>query len=336
MREEAKAEHRFQGLERKVSALVDGAARAEHRERELNKRIADLAEGWLKGAGEAACEEAAIQPRLGDLEHLFREVNNRVGGLEHSCQNFGQRLVAVEELSRELGTLLQAERRRGARDDFDARLSALEQRLDSALQDAQVPLLAHVKILEGKLERHCLEFDSMAEQLMSQCRKLEDLQTAQSAKQQSEARALAERHRCLSTRLEDAGHTIVALKVRADGLESRLAKASDRIEATCRPLEAHVKSELEQQRRWLSGEMEARLDLIEQRLEALRQDCEEAMEDSAQLAPSNRVAQRHREVDCIQDIPARSSTPRKLVEERKSRVERIRKDRPSRSSTLWE
>eukprot|EP00411_Alexandrium_monilatum_P049973 CAMPEP_0175449634 /NCGR_PEP_ID=MMETSP0095-20121207/61944_1 /TAXON_ID=311494 /ORGANISM="Alexandrium monilatum, Strain CCMP3105" /LENGTH=162 /DNA_ID=CAMNT_0016750059 /DNA_START=13 /DNA_END=497 /DNA_ORIENTATION=+ len=107
----------------------------------------------------------------------------------------------------------------------------------------------------------------MAGQLMSQCRELQD-RLADQARRHDEHRG------------EELSHNMGSLKLRTDGLEGRMAKAAERAEAACRPLEAQFKAQLEEQRRWLAGETETRLELLEQRLEAVRQICEDAAEEA--------------------------------------------------------
>jgi len=308
---EARFESRLTGLEQRAAALHEAGTRTEQRERDLNHRIAGIAAGVVRGVDASAQLEAAFQPRLFEMERRTREVDVRMDQTEANCHRLVQQTRVLEEqfhdfegrsraaarVGDELRGLLEtrlAARHGGPADNNEnIRMATLEQRVAalaaasssaSAVQAVSAPEQnCQVTLLEGRLEGHRAEFDALAAQLMSRSQELQDRMSDQLRRHEemrTESRTTAERARIVAARIEEIEHGLGALRVKSDGFEGRLAKIADRVETSCKPLESHLKAQLDEQRRMLTQDVESRVEVMEHRVMAVQQMCEDVIDEA--------------------------------------------------------
>jgi len=256
--------------------------------------------------------EAAFQPRLFEMERRTREVDVRMDQTEANCHRLVQQTRVLEEqfhdfegrsraaarigdeLRELLETRLSACHGGPADSNENIRMAALEQRVAalaaaasssaSAVQAPPAPERScQVTLLEGRIESHRAEFDALAAQLMSRSQELQDRISDQVRRQEemrTESRTTRDRARIVAARIEEIEHGLGAVRVKSDGFEGRLAKIADRVETTCKPLESHLKAQLDEQRRVLTQEVESRVEVMEHRVTALQHMCEDVVDEA--------------------------------------------------------
>lgn len=302
---ESRLESRLTGLEQRAAALHEAGTRTEQRERDLNHRIAGIAAGIVRGVDASAQLEAELQPRLCEVERRMHEVDanshrlvQQTRVLEEQFRDFEGRSRAAARVGDELRELLETRlsaRRGGPADSNESiRMATLEQRVaalaaaaSSSTSVVQAPPApersCQVTLLEGRIEGHRAEFDALAAQLMSRSQELQDRMSDQARRHEemrTESRTTSERTRIVAARIEEIEHGIGALRVKSDGFEGRLAKIADRVETNCKPLESHLKAQLDEQRRMLTQEVESRVEVMEHRVMALQQMCEDVIDET--------------------------------------------------------
>jgi len=315
---ESRLESRFAGLEQRAASLQEAGMRTEQRERDLNHRIAGIAAGIVRGVDASAQLEAALQPRLCEMERRTRDVDVRMDQTEANCHRLAQQTRVLEEQFRDCELRSRAvacvsdnlrellETRLSAADSKEnVRIAALEQSVaalattassnTNTVQSTPAPEQGcQFTLLEGRVEGYVAEFDVLATQLMSrslefqdrisdQARCLEEMRTESSTtleEMRTESRATGERACMVAARVEEIEHGIGSLKVKSDAFEGRLAKIADRVESNCKPLESHLKAQLDEQRMILTQEVEARVEVLEYRVTAMQQMCEDIIDEA--------------------------------------------------------
>lgn len=311
-RSEARVENRLSGLEVRLAALADGAARTEQRERDMNIRIAGIAEDLLRHADRDVLE-ASLNVRLEELSRKSQEESIRLKALEESCRRRNRTVDnKIERLEERGGVLpkfaddLREVAAATARSAVAAACpnsgqqhavhSASEQLMRVAALEEQVRMLSCAvgagngvvgsqafagEIADTTRKIHAQVISSQEEHRQALSNQL--MESTSELRAQVSAK-LEEYKEAMSTRINDLNMSLGALKVKADGLDSRLHSGLDRVERAIidiRDPEAAKKPvDLEEQAvksfRQLSSDIIMRLEAVTSRVDNLEVATEEA------------------------------------------------------------
>lgn len=295
-RSEARVENRLSGLEVRLAALADGAARTEQRERDMNIRIAGIAEDLLRHADRDVLE-ASLNVRLEELSRKSQEESIRLKALEESCRRRNRTVDnKIERLEERGGVLpkfaddLREVAAATARSAVAAACptsgqqhavhSASEQLMRVAALEEQVRMLS-CAVGAGN---GVVGSQAFAGEIADTTRKIHAQVISSQEEHRQVSAKLEEYKEAMSTRINDLNMSLGALKVKADGLDSRLHSGLDRVERAIidiRDPEAAKKPvDLEEQAvksfRQLSSDIIMRLEAVTSRVDNLEVATEEA------------------------------------------------------------
>lgn len=300
---EVRAEGRFAGLESRLAVLSDGAARTEHRERDLNERIAGIAEDLLRrniATGSQEPEATLMVPRLHDLEHRLHEATTRIDRTEDTLRKSTKSVRRLEDCFSDF---------EGSARDHD--LSQLQEQLEELWQQKEAELrdrelmkenlkrLEHLEeevcslnfasaqtqpsqaALCGQVDQQRCDMEVLSARFEDRCRELQtqadDLRRRLNEQQGTLTKTGSDQQQALSARVDDLNVRLGALKVKSDSLEGRIGSFC---EGTRGKVPEDLQRQLADSCSKLVSEAEQRMEVVEQRLDALSDNCEEAVEQA--------------------------------------------------------
>lgn len=316
-RTEARLESRLSSLEARAALLADGASKTEQRERDLNTRIAGIAGGLLKGAEDAALDatrehrfdsfERTMQAKLDRSEESTRKSLKSMQRLEQRLAEVEDFNLSFSDLAEELRTLAATIRpltgsagsvtsnSDDSTPELSERLSALEVQVETL---TSLDNGTEFQALRDCIERQRMDMETLARQMLQNHEELRtqlgDQEYNQAQVQENPIGRRTEQD-ALAARLDELNLRVGSLKVKAEGLESRLQTGLERADRADRPSSAPVLADkVEECCSAISSEIGPRLEVLEARLNNWEDAWEEAdkADASEPLFPSTRLLER--------------------------------------------
>lgn len=300
---EVRAEGRFAGLESRLAVLSDGAARTEHRERDLNERIAGFAEDFLRRnstTGSHEPEATLMLPRLHDLEQRLHEATTRIDRTEETLRKSTKSVRRLEDCFADL----EASARDHDLSQLQEQLEELWQQKEAELRDREL-VKEYLKRLEhleeevcslnfasaqaqpsqaalcGQVDQQRCDIEVMSGRFEDRCRELQtqadDLRRRLNEQQGTLTKTGSDQQQALGARVDDLNVRLGALKVKSDSLEGRIGSFCD---GTRGKVPEDLQRQLADSCSKLVAEADQRMEVVEQRLDALSENCEEAVEQA--------------------------------------------------------